>query len=48
LCGAQGETVRTLAKLEAGMARMLAAAGPHLLHVIQDSELVRDQGRVGG
>jgi pyruvate oxidase len=40
LCGAQGETVRTPAELEAGMARMLAATGPYLLHIIQDGELV--------
>jgi len=40
LCGGQGETVRTRAELEAGMARMLAATGPYLLHIVQDGELV--------
>jgi thiamine pyrophosphate-dependent acetolactate synthase large subunit-like protein len=40
LCGAAGETVRTRAELEAGMARMLAATGPYLLHIVQDGELV--------
>jgi len=40
LCGAQGETVRTRAELDAGMARMLAATGPYLLHIVQDGELV--------
>jgi pyruvate oxidase len=40
LCGAQGETVRTREELEAGMARMLAATGPFLLHIVQDAELV--------
>jgi thiamine pyrophosphate-dependent acetolactate synthase large subunit-like protein/nitrite reductase/ring-hydroxylating ferredoxin subunit len=40
LCGAGGETVRTRGELEAGMARMLAASGPYLLHVAQDGELV--------
>ncbi len=40
LCGAQGETVRTPAELEPAMARMLAATGPFLLHVVQDGELV--------
>ena len=40
LCGAGGETVRTRAELEAGMARMLEATGPYLLHIVQDGELV--------
>jgi thiamine pyrophosphate-dependent acetolactate synthase large subunit-like protein len=40
LCGAQGVTVRTREELEAGMARMLAATGPFLLHIVQDAELV--------
>jgi pyruvate oxidase len=40
LCGAQGETVRTRAELQVGMARMLAASGPYLLHIVQDGELV--------
>jgi len=40
LCGAQGETVRTRAELDAGMARMVAATGPYLLHIVQDGELV--------
>jgi len=40
LCGAQGETVRTPAELEPAMARMLAATGPFLLHIVQDGELV--------
>ncbi len=40
LCGAAGETVRTRAEIEPAMARMLAADGPYLLHVVQDAELV--------
>ena len=40
LCGAQGEAVRTPAELEPAMARMLAATGPFLLHIVQDGELV--------
>jgi thiamine pyrophosphate-dependent acetolactate synthase large subunit-like protein len=40
LCGAQARTVRTLGELETGMAEMIAAAGPYLLHVVQDAELV--------
>lgn len=40
LRGAQGETVRTRAEPDAGMARMLAATGPYLLHIVQDGELV--------
>ena len=40
LCGAAGETVRTRAELAAGMARLLAAPGPYLLHIVQDCELV--------
>lgn len=30
---------RTRAELETGMARMLAANGPYVLHVVQDGEL---------
>jgi thiamine pyrophosphate-dependent acetolactate synthase large subunit-like protein len=40
LCGAGGETVRTRGEIEPAMARMLAAEGPYLLHVVQDAELV--------
>jgi len=40
LCGARGETVRTRDELEPAMARMLAAIGPYLLHIVQDGELV--------
>jgi thiamine pyrophosphate-dependent acetolactate synthase large subunit-like protein/nitrite reductase/ring-hydroxylating ferredoxin subunit len=40
LCGADARTVRTVAELEAGMAEMMSAAGPFLLHVMQDGELV--------
>ena len=40
LCGARGETVRTRDELEPAMARMLAATGPYLLHIVQDGELV--------
>ena len=40
LCGAQGRTVTTVAELEDGMAEMMAADGPYLLHIRQDSELV--------
>lgn len=40
LCGAAGETVRTRDELEVGMARMMAASGPYLLHIVQDGELV--------
>jgi len=43
LCGAGGETVQTRDELEAGMARMMAAAGPYLLHIVKDGELVRGQ-----
>jgi thiamine pyrophosphate-dependent acetolactate synthase large subunit-like protein len=40
LCGASGRTVRTVAELEEGMADLVAAPGPYLLHVVQDGELV--------
>jgi pyruvate oxidase len=40
LCGAQSRTVATREELEVGMAEMVAAEGPYLLHVRQDSELV--------
>jgi pyruvate oxidase len=40
LCGAQAQTVRTVEELESGMAEMVAADGPYLLHVVQDAELV--------
>jgi thiamine pyrophosphate-dependent acetolactate synthase large subunit-like protein len=40
LCGALGETVQTRDELEAGMARMMAATSPYLLHIAQDGVLV--------
>ncbi|HET9648899.1 MAG TPA: thiamine pyrophosphate-binding protein [Microlunatus sp.] len=40
LCGADGETIRTQGQIEPAMARMIAANGPYLLHVVQDPELV--------